>query len=356
MLRVVCLVRNCHARVCDRVRQFFKERSFHFVKVKMAVVRQMRSSAGRSRRSGYVRRSTLAGQLYVQSLLDPRRAGAKIPDSYSARTCTVQLQQTVSVAPVNIGPALTPQFVAGGIAFIGPLPAYTVVHNSSGPKWDSTQLAALDPQNSKLQALFSSSRVVSAAVRVQFTGTTQNDQGTITLFSLNRTDLQRYGSVDLAVPAAGQGGIANPEVTLAQDIPDFGGLDQLINPSELRALPTNAYGPVRLGGVSKYFPMDNKDIEFKPFKQDAGAGDDPLYPLSGVLGFYCEGLDISSSVIFEVVVNLECIPRSDSFHMVSASASPIDALGMAEAQRVISRVPACSVTRSQSTSMRYAIR
>lgn len=292
----------------------------------------------------------MAGNLYVQSLLDPRRSGAKVPDSYAARTCTVQLETTATLTNVSVGAA----HYLGCILTVGTLPYYGQPAGSplqwAGSGWLDPQTDPLVPAtaNSRLQSLFCAARVVSASVRFQFTGTSQNNQGTVTLFTLGRTELQRTLAADVG---GGPGTVGNPDLSNTQNIPDFGGFGQDINASQIRDLPNNAFGPVKDGGMVRWFPQDNRDTEFRPIS--VPTVDSPSSGLVGMIGVLCEGVDSTASGIVELIVNLECIPKSDSFHLVSASASPIDANAMAAAQRVVAVSPSCVVSGGRSRSMRY---
>lgn len=302
----------------------------------------------------YGQRTSTAGRLYLETLLDPRRGGVKVPDSFAARTATVQLQQTIVLSAVSIQNS----GVCGALLTVGPMPYYgSIVAGGTAPYnplWQGQ--AFLDPSNSKLKSLFSSARVVSASLRAQFTGTTQSDQGTITLFALDRLQLQQQASATTNVVAGQGGNVGNPEVTDVFNITTVGGFGSTFTIDNIRNLPVNAYGPARNGGTVRFFPVDSGDIDFTPLPP----GTNPISTgVVGCLGFVCEGLSTTSgssaSVIVEMIVNLEAIPNADSFHMVTAAASPVDSAAMSAAQRAVARQSACVVSTRPAYSMRAAV-
>ena len=129
--------------------------------------------------------------------------------------------------------------------------------------------------------------------------------------------------------------------------------------ADVRNLPVNAFGPLRLGGTCRYFPIDDTDLDFHPYAGQGateGAGF-PNWWNSASSGFACfancrtgtvAGLGFlvedaatvsGGSVIVQYTVNLECIVKDDSFNIVQTSSSPVDPLGMAAAARVYLRKP-----------------
>lgn len=299
---------------------------------------------------------------YLKSILNPSYGGAKIPDSFGAKSCTIQLQREITV-PLTAGKAAgLLQLSIAPVAWTqnGTVWDLPIMIDGAGGynAWDDTSLPNSDLVASKLPQLFRSARVVSGGIKVQYSGTTQNDQGTLTLFSVDRTHIASTGALSSYA-------IGNPDFfNFAPTVPPIGGtLDAFSRPavgsgSDIRNLPVNAFGPLRLGGTARYFPIDDTDLDFHPYAPQvsglAGSGFPQWNTAAalgvfgpcrtgtvGALGFLIEDASSSNigSVIVQYTVNLECIVKDDSFNIVQTSSSPVDPLGMAGAARVYLRKP-----------------
>ena len=322
-------------------------------KRKLAMMRSVRMSPDTSR--------------YLKSVLNPSYGGAKIPDSFGAKSCTIQLQREITV-PISSGKA-------GGLLQVSIAPCafslsggnwdLPIMIDGSGAynAWNDTSVANADLVASKLPQLFRSARVVSAGIKVQYSGTTQNDQGTLTLFSVDRTHI---ASLREATVTGGYN-IGNPDVlAYVSQVPPLGvQSSSSVVPAagsgaDLRNLPVNAFGPLRLGGTCRYFPIDDTDLDFHPYAAQSATIEGSGFPNwwnPASTGFACFGncrtgtvaglgflvedaaTVAGGSVIVQYTVNLECIVKDDSFNIVQTSSSPVDPLGMAAAARVYLRKP-----------------
>ena len=208
-------------------------------KRKLAMMRSVRMSPDTSR--------------YLKSVLNPSYGGAKIPDSFGAKSCTIQLQREITV-PISSGKA-------GGLLQVSIAPCafslsggnwdLPIMIDGSGAynAWNDTSVANADLVASKLPQLFRSARVVSAGIKVQYSGTTQNDQGTLTLFSVDRTHISSLREATVS----GGYNIGNPDVlAYVSQVPPLGvQSSSSVVPAagsgaDLLNLPVNAFGPLRL--------------------------------------------------------------------------------------------------------------
>lgn len=304
-----------------------------------------RSGGTRMAKSGRRRTKALSvvmsryAKAYLRTILNPSFAGVKIPDSYGAKTCTIQVQREKKLDVNGSG-------TMGGIVQLSIAP-YAWYLGSSGWTGDSyiDGSSTYEPQTvgtpvvSKLPQLFRSGRVVSAGLKVQFCGTTQNDQGTITVFALDRGHMASQAGV-----GAGNAQIGNPDLfTYASTV------DPVASASgdNIRSLPVNAFGPVRMGCTARYYPMDDQDLSFHPYRAPGTSVGPSIAPALtgtvGALGFLCEGCSAGSSIIVQYTVNLECTVRDDAYNLVATEASPVDFRALSAAASVYLRKPAVRV-------------
>ena len=298
-----------------------------------------RSMRGKTARSMLSYRLSSGARSYLKSILNPSYSGAKIPDSFGSKTCTIQLQREKRIEVAPSGSAQAGKI--GGLMQLSIAPIAWDIGSVNSTAWGYDALIDGAPAyhnitggaaGSKLPTLFRSARVVSAGIKVQFVGNTQNDQGTITVFAIDRPHMSSQTTVSGGI-------IGNPDL--------FGAASSLsslsaANGDVLRSLPVNAFGPVRQGCTVRYYPVDDRDLEFHPYVPQetvspanyAGCWNGTV----GALGFLCEGLSTASgnpgSVVVQYTVNLECVVRDDSFNLVSSDSSPVDPKGLAAAATV----------------------
>ena len=292
-------------------------------------------SGGKQRRRMASYKMRPASANYLRSLLNPSVLGAKIPDSFGGKTCTVQLQRELALDAIGNGSTLTPLNCIGALMHISPCAyMWSTAYSAAAAAWRWSQAGYIEGKpvaDLNLPKMFRSARVVSAGIKLQFSGTTQNDQGTVTVFAIDRTHLQNAQSVT-------GGDIGNPaEFALAADVAPIGstisGVTRCITGSDLRNLPINAYGPVRLGCTARYFPIDDTDLQSNVIPPAVDSVN--VTPGSvGAIGFFAEGVATGASVIVQFTVNVECTVKDDSFNMVTTESSPVDPMGLAAAATV----------------------
>lgn len=317
----------------------------------MPIVRVSQRSGGQRLRAGRMGgkrkmkmtpyRFSSGSRIYLRSLLNPSFGGAKIPDSFGGKTCTVQLQREVALEAVHNGSTSNPSYLIGGLIQLSPC-AFTWKtqwdSTNSCWKWLVDQYVEGKDYGSEadlnLPKLMRSARVVSGGLKVQFSGTTQNDQGTLTVFAVDSTHLQNAATVT-------GGSVGNPaEFGWVESIAPIGNaagsggtaIATAIDGSKLRGLPINAYGPLRQGGTARFFPIHDRDLEFNVIPPVGSA----MVPVGsvGALGFIAQGVSSSATVIVQYTVNIECTVKEDSFNMVTTEASPVDPNGLAAAATV----------------------
>lgn len=334
----------------------------------MPLLRVSKRSGGirSTRQGGKRRRASIgyslgnAGRQYLKTILNPSYGGAKIPDSFGAKTCTLQLQREVKIDAHQIAaPGGNAVYGMGGLLQVSPAavvygtawnPANSVGVWSGNDFVEGPSLYA----NCKLPFIMRTARVVSAGLKVQFTGTTQNDKGTITVFAVDRSHITAQSSVEVSgvLGVTDNASIGNPDyienvLNVSPIATVVGSATTAISGSNLRNLPINAYGPLRQGCVARYFPIDSRDLDFHPIPPSSLPIADATKPGTvAALGFFCEGTDSGASVICQYTVNLECTVRDDSFHLVSTESSPVDTRALAQCAMVYLKKPQVRVGSS----------
>lgn len=214
---------------------------------------------------------------YLRSLLDPEFQGlnSKIPDLVNAPSGTFQLtlDGVISVPATlsdAVGVYLDPNLFFNGQIGVGVNtaiggPIVYALANFGG------QAAA--------QALYTQVRPVSACIKAEFTGNTLGDSGIIALGQVQR------------------------------------GLTFPLTANNLSLKTGSQIYPARMGGVIRYRPTDNLDLEFT---RSTAAN------LYNGISFITSGMQPNSSMRYRIVVNYEGIPANDTSTFVNATSSPVN--------------------------------
>ena len=379
---------------------------------------QKTRSVGRYRKTT-MRRPSSAALQYARAIMNPTLTGGRIPDSYAQKTATVQLEQEYIVKvnaagyalfAVSLGPnpcvhQLATIKTAGTNTTPAPTITTTLVGNTSAGTDGYSGTSGLNSSNQTIddnyyagiinnegstntadqtllyRQLFKSSRLVSAGVQLEYSGTDASNQGVLSAAYFDRDYFSAFLGVkdngyllatldpDLntsteegskSVPNAGT--LPFTSRTAQQDIKILptgftGGLldstvfnsgtGTAVQPKALADMGTflrnsesNAFGPAKLGCRIRYYPKDEDDIEFKP-----------LYPvitsahalarqfINGAIVILAENMDSTATFVAKVTTNMECTLRQDSINLVQSSSSPVDAAGIAGAANMWKRQP-----------------
>lgn len=314
------------------------------------------SSKMRNKRVPRASRSSGTGGMamqYALALAKPTLIGAKIPDTFANNTCTVQLEKEFTI-----------QASDGCLSSIIDVGIFPTDYKSVGGDWflknSAQRIATAAPCDgvgqTSFRNLFKSARVVSAGLRYDFSGNDAGNQGVVTLAVIDSTFLQSRADINAALQGDidNLSNVATPWIDAQMhcsviDWTTCVGATSSTNMGELlRALPKNAYGPIKLGGQCRYFPNDNNDLEWRTIPIVPATADLSQYALSkvgNVAGFFLvgEGLATGASIVCKLTVNVECCVRSDALHLVSASPGPVSVTALAQAAQICSRLPACNI-------------
>ena len=430
------------SRLARSYKKRYSAKGSHVMKRKSS---QKSYSVGRYRKSS-MRRPSQAALQYARAIMNPNLTGGKIPDSYAQKTATVQLQQEyilnifqTSVAPssttlpgtgyclfaVSLGPNPCVHMLAepstGNKVFNDTAPTYktTLLGNTASGKEGYTATEGLPSANESTEpvaakkykdiintegnseaadqtilyrSLFKSSRLVSAGVHLEYSGTDASNQGVISVAYFDRDYfsalLLGHGSGKFVQPAldpelnketadgainsagaipyykktvvtttAGTTTTTNTYVPVVDAIPATGlagGLldSAIFNTSEgkgrsistlgtyIRNAQTNAFGPAKLGCKVRYYPKDEDDIEFCPlYTSCQSAHQLSRQFVNGGIVILAENMDPTATFVAKVTANMECTLRQDSINLVHSSTSPVDSNGIAGAANMWKRQP-----------------
>jgi hypothetical protein len=353
---------------------------------------------------------------YVKSILNPSLVGGKVPDDFVQPSAAFQLEQEFIVAPKGTQVCMVlelgtlPSFgwygnAAGNAAVMNTASPPAVVTPavivsgeatkiaSSGASFDDGptatpgtagggQVMKYIGQSTDLKTLlglYKSCRLVSAGIKVQYSGTDSQNQGVISIGYLNREWFSHQEETSSVNNITSSATASKCYVTASSDnagttnnywhLKTSDTLDML--GQKIRSLPINAYGPAKDGCFGRYFPLDANDTEFRQLATDAQVTsavlDIPLYQKSnhyvygtqGATGgnnwasnnmnygaFIIVGESMSagsSSFVVKVVCNYEGAVRDEAMNLVSTKASPVAAGAMAKASSIYGKSWQCKV-------------
>lgn len=251
-----------------------------------------RTSGGRSVTS------PLNGRLsYLDALINPElAAGVKVPDEIGYPTGTFQLEARGNLATQTGGDTVAvvcvPFFSSDPASTFFPISTGSAVSVGNLINWtDSTFV-----QRSAIAALYSAWRPVSAVLEVSYIGGTQNDAGQITAgctFVRGANNLAKY-----------KGSTFN----------------------NMCLLPDMETWPSKMGARVVWKPLDNSNFEFSDYSS-ATNNTDPLNKLPALVVAITGVPYTGNQYMYELVVNFEGVPGTDSAALVETGPSPTD-LGM----------------------------
>lgn len=327
-------------------------------------------------RSNYKRKSSRSGSSavmqYAKSILNPSVLGARIPDDFAQSSAAFQVEKEYIVKGAASGVIMMSLELATLPAFAAYTPATDLISGvaptaSSGV---APQFLGSSDDLKTLLSLYKSCRLVSAGVKVQYSGTDSTNQGVLTCGYLNREFFchgEELYKVENTETAGGK-----TYLTAASTQSNYWGLtatSKISSISEkLRTLPVNAYGPAKDGCFCRYFPLDATDIEFRQLNRDITVdATAPLYVKSnqylygdtqvpngwnltgnnmnyGAFVIIGESLNTDgASFVVKVTCNYEGQIRDEALNLVSTKPSPVSAGAMAKASKIYSRSWQCKV-------------
>jgi len=368
-----------------------------------ALVARSMGRAGRMR-SNFVKRGARMGSSvvmqYAKSILNPSLVGGKVPDDFVQPSAAFQLEQEFIVNP--LGPQVVMALELGTLPSFG---WYGNVSTGTTPSSSKTLLATLGDdfatssgtgagapgggQTMKyigqstdlttLLGLYKSCRLVSAGIKVQYSGTDSQNQGVLSIGYLNR-EWFSHGEEVAAVANTGTGASAKKTYLTASaagsttnnywSLTNADTLDKLAQ--KIRTLPVNAYGPAKDGCFGRYFPLDSNDTEFRQLASAAQVTstytDKPRYSESnryvyGNVGavenvnhpgntidygcFIIVGESLANSggasFVVKVTCNYEGQVRDEALNLVSTKPSPVQPGAMAKASKIYGKSWQCKV-------------
>jgi len=368
-----------------------------------ALVARSISRGGRMR-SNYVKKGTRMGSSvvmqYAKAILNPSLVGGKVPDDFVQPSAAFQLEQEFIVNP--LGPQVAMALELGTLPSFG---WYGNVSTGSNTGSSKTVLATLgddfltssgtgngapgggqrmlyigqSTDLTTLLGLYKSCRLVSAGIKVQYSGTDSQNQGVLSIGYLNR-EWFSHGEEVAAVSNTGTGSTARKTYLTASaadsttnnywGLTNADTLDKLAQ--KIRTLPINAYGPAKDGCFGRYFPLDSNDTEFRQLASATQVGttytNKPRYSESnrhvyGNVGavenvnhpgnnidYGCfiivgESLATSSgaSFVVKVTCNYEGQVRDEALNLVSTKPSPVQPGAMAKASKIYGKSWQCKV-------------
>ena len=256
--------------------------------------RQLQNQTKSRKRRGKNSRPAFARNEYLMSLAYPEDGeGSKVPDLTAIPTGTVQTFQE------NILTTLTDSDGSGRLAvWFSPYEA-TAAGNGPHVNFATAASSGVFTYNNTLinswnalQVLYSSYRVVSAVLKVDFIGTTSQDNGVLTGIWNEPT----VGIIPASATSAGAPGNAN---------------------NFLNAPYAESY-PFRNGIRILWRPSDNQDVEFLGANSSSNSGRPGI-------GFCLTGVTPAvSSCHMTLIVNWELIPSVSTVSVIHASSSPVN--------------------------------
>jgi len=283
---------------------------------------------------------------YLLTVLDPfSYRGVKIPDDITTHSCPFSVTQRLTVTadtngfcgfaigqlPFSVSGAAPFGFIGsmipGNWNDVTPYPYGAVLRQVTGVISALDQTSVLSQWHTGAQAIpniFTNVRLVSAGLRISFTGTVLNAQGKITAWSNPR---ETYGNNNL---------VANGGLSLSF-------LQQLEN-SQLYSVPK--YG----GATVVYLPQDPISRQYAPtLSAQVYNSESSLKYYGGELGFTVDGAVTGQSFLIEVQLNYEGEPYLNTFSLTQASPSKSDPIALAHANNIISETqPAAPVTKAEA--------
>ena len=257
---------------------------------------------------------------WIASIMDPLRgAGAKIPDAEGIPTACSQLVQKITV-PVN----------AGGVCACEVVTPYVTSSASKNYRFSnaasvSTNLTWAAPEffsnQTTLQSIASSHRVVSGALYAEYEGTTLQDSGDVTTYT------RAYTPQALTALSAIQ------STYTASVVP--------INKARSKAV------------MARWFPININAQSYKDFvgTNFSGIGSPGATPF-WTLGAVFSGLPASvGSVIFTFVFNYEFVPTLNSMDFITPENSPVDPFEEQFAVQWAQQEPSTGITSNKKVDV-----
>lgn len=218
--------------------------------------------------------------------------GAKIPDTVGINTATMQLVQKISV-PVNANGCAGFEVTTPYINSISGGQNYRTSAASSTALAMAWNTATGFSNQSSMQSVAQSHRVVSGAVYAEYEGTTLQDSGDVTTYV-------RPGVVN-----------ALTSLPLIQAL--YG--SSVVPVNKARSKPV----------VTKWFPINVNNQSYKDFQSPNFSSFGIGAVMAYTLGVFFQGLPASvGSVVFTIAVNYEFVPSVNTIDFISPDPSPID--------------------------------
>jgi hypothetical protein len=272
------------------------------------VVGRRRMVSRMKRRIGYAKPSS-AVMNYVKSVLNPSTLGARLPDEFAGPTSVFQLEQeyVVSAAGTNVLMALE----------LGTLPHFWVYSGASATLVKSGNFSAAPSSFGGVDTgfpayvgtandlnilthLYKACRLVSAGIKIQFSGTDANNQGILSLAYMNREwfeNKEELFSFDSGATTNVhvRTSYLSPHTDNSSDKQNYWSLTSANTyenlGTKLRALPVNAFGPAKDGAMGRYVPLDQKDLQYRELISNAVVDGQTCYSKSNA---FCAGTGSST--------------------------------------------------------------
>lgn len=284
---------------------------------------------------GNVKRWLLGWNPYLQTILDPWNVrGVRVPDIITtpSGTFSIRDQRTLTVNANGLCGILYGMGISGVFPTYTPcgalcpyntglptLGAYAVGVRLGANSSSSSILAAgsaniqlskFDSSVSSVATLYSSVRLVSFGVSIQYTGSALSAKGKITMASEPR---ETYGQSNK---------VANASLTL-DDI------------AALRSSSVTSV-PLKGGASAVYFPQDATSVSYYSTQTNYGLLAFPRAVLGGEVYCVVDGATANETFFVTAVWNFEGIPFSNQLDLVATQPSKADPLAMSHASNVIS--------------------